>query len=118
MRSRDRVSSIRTVGLAAKKADSAVPPAESPATDFAPADLSPASEPTGMARPPLPLPHPRPHVVPGQSLPALCEIRSCFAPDSALIPEAFWHRTRPRLFPELVPILTVRELQTRAYSLC
>jgi hypothetical protein len=92
--------------LAAKKADSAVAPVQSAAADFAAADIAAGSEPVGMAAAPLPLPHSRPHVVPDQSLPALCEIRSCFAPDSALILEAFWHRTRPTLLPELVPILT------------
>ena len=95
-----------------------MPPVDSAAADFAAADMAAGSEPVGMAAAPLLLPHSRPHAVPCQSLPALCEIRSCFAPDSAPIPEAFWHRTRPTLLPELVPILTVPELQTRAYSLC
>jgi len=88
--------------LVAEKADSAVPPLYSAAADFAAAD---------MAAAPLPLPHSPPHAIPCQSLPALCEIRSCFAPGSAPIPEAFWHRTRPTLLPELVPILTVPSLK-------
>jgi len=116
LRSRDRVPSIITVGLAAEKSDSAVPSVDSAAADFAAAHIAAGSEPIGMAAAPLPLPHSRPQAVPCQSLPALCEIRSCFAPGSAPIPEAFWHRTRPTLSPELIPILTVPKLQTRAYS--
>jgi hypothetical protein len=84
--------------------------------DSAAADIAAGSEPVGIVAALLPLAHSRPHAVPGQSLPAPCEIRSCFAPDSALIPEAFWHRTRPILLPEgrprplfehLVPIALV-----------
>jgi hypothetical protein len=85
---------------------SRTPPADSPTADFAEAYMAAGSEPIDMAAGPLPLPRSRSHAVPSQSLPALCEIRSCFAPDSAPIPEAFWHRTRPTLSPELVPILT------------
>jgi hypothetical protein len=105
------------VWLTAAKADSAVPPVDLAAADFAAVDVAAGSEPIGMAAAPLPLPHSQPHAAPCQSLPALCEIRSCCAQDSAPIQEAFWHRTRPTLLPELVPILTVPELLTRAYSL-
>jgi hypothetical protein len=74
-----------------------VPPVESVAADFAEADIAAGPELIGMAAAPLPLAHFPPHVAPCQGLPVLCEIRSCFALDSALIPEAFWHRTRPAL---------------------
>ena len=119
-RSRDRVPTtrIRTVASVAEKADFAALPAGRAVADFAEADTAVGSEPADTAAGPLPLSHSRPHVVPCQSLLAPCEIRSCFGPGSAPIREVSWHQTRPILLPELVPILTVPELQTRAYSLC
>jgi hypothetical protein len=54
LRSRDRVPSIITVGLAAEKADSAVPSVDSAAADFAAAHIAADSEPVGMAAAPLP----------------------------------------------------------------
>jgi hypothetical protein len=83
---------IRTVASVAEKADFAALPAGWAVADFAEADTAVGSEPADMAAGPLPLSHSRPHAV-------------------------SWHRTRPTLLPELVPILTVPELQTRAYSL-
>src|SRR5258707_4803087 len=118
-RSRGRIPNgmIRTVASVAEKADFAALPVGWVVADFAEAGTAVGSEPADMVAGPLPLSHSRPHAVPCRSLLAPCETRSCFAPGSAPIREVSWHRTRPTLLPELVPILTVPELQTRAYSL-